>query len=122
MRIIVDENIPLMTANELRSLGHNVMDIRGTDLEGIDDEELWKIVLKEKRLLISTDKGFVRNRHEKHYGILIIRLKQPNRFKIHQKVMKGISLFNEKNWPRMTVVMQDIFHSTWKRKERGLPR
>ena len=57
MRIIVDENIPLMTANELRSLGHNVMDIRGTDLEGIDDEELWKIVLKEKRLLISTDKS-----------------------------------------------------------------
>ena len=122
MRIIVDENIPLMTANELSSLGHNVMDIRGTDLEGIDDEELWKIVLKEKRLLISTDKGFVRNRHEKHYGILIIRLKQPNRLKIHQKVMKGISLFNEKDWPRMTVVMQDIFHSTWKRKERDLPR
>ncbi|MBI4691809.1 MAG: DUF5615 family PIN-like protein [Nitrospirae bacterium] len=65
MRIIVDENIPLMTANELRSLGHNVMDIRGTDLEGTDDKELWKIVLKEKRLLITTDKGFVRNRHEK---------------------------------------------------------
>lgn len=122
MRIIVDENIPLMTANELRFLGHNVMDIRGTDLEGIDDEELWKIVLKEKRLLVSTDKGFVQNRHEKHFGILIIRLKQPNRLKIHQKVMKGISLFNEKDWPRMTVVMQDIFHSTWKRKERGLPR
>lgn len=40
MRIVVDENIPLMTVNELRSLGHNVMDIRGTDLEGIDDEEL----------------------------------------------------------------------------------
>lgn len=119
MRILVDENIPLMTANELCSLGNNVMDIRGTDLEGIDDEELWKIVLKEKRLLISTDKGFVRNRHEKHYGILIIRLKQPNRLKIHRKVMKGISLFNEKDWSRMTVVMQDMFHSTWKRKERG---
>lgn len=118
MRIIVDENIPLMTADELRSLGHDVMDIRGTDLEGIDDEELWKIVLKEKRLLISNDKGFVRNRHEKHYGILIIRLKQPNRLKIHQKVMRGIGLFNEKDWSRMIVVMQDTFHSTWKRKPR----
>lgn len=92
MRIVVDENIPLMTVNELRSLGHNVMDIRGTDLEGIDDEELWKIVLKEKRLLITTDKGFVQNRSEKHFGILIIRLKQPNRMKIHGKVMKGIKL------------------------------
>lgn len=119
MRIVVDENIPLMTVNELRSLGHNVMDIRGTDLEGIDDEELWKIVLKEKRLLITTDKSFVQNRCEKHFGVLIIRLKQPNRMKIHGKVMKGIKLFNEKDWLRMTVVMQDVFHSTWKRKERG---
>lgn len=119
MRIIVDENIPLMTVNELRSLGHDVRDIRGTDLEGIDDEELWKIVLKEKRLLITTDKGFVQNRYGKHYGILIVRLRQPNRLKIHQKVMKGIKLFNEKEWPRVTVVMQDTFHSTWKRKERG---
>ena len=119
MRILVDENIPLMTADEMRSLGHNVMDIRGTNLEGIDDEELWKIILKEKRFLITTDKGFIQNRHEKHFGILIIRLKQPNRLKIHQKVMKGLSLFNEKDWPRMTVVMQDMFHSTWKRKERG---
>lgn len=119
MRIVVDENIPLMTVNELRSLGHNVMDIRGTGLEGIDDEELWKIVLKEKRLLITTDKGFVQNRYEKHFGILIIRLKQPNRMKIHGKVMKGIELFNVKDWLRMAVVMQDVFHSTWKRKERG---
>ncbi len=119
MRIIVDENVPLMTVKELRSLGHDVKDIRGTDLEGIDDEKLWKIVLKEKMLLITTDKGFIQNRHEKHFGILIIRLKQPNRLKIHQKVMKGIGLFNEKDWPRMTVVMQDVFHSAWKRKERG---
>jgi uncharacterized protein with PIN domain len=118
MRVIVDENIPLMTVKELRFLGHDVMDIRGTDIEGIDDEELWNIVQKEKRLFITTDKGFVRNRHEKHYGILIVRLKQPNRLTIHNKVMKGISLFKEKEWHQMTVVMQDTFHSTWKRKGR----
>jgi uncharacterized protein with PIN domain len=119
MRILVDENIPLVTAKELRSLGHDVMDIRGTNLEGIDDEDLWKIVQKEKRLLITTDKGFARNRHEKHHGILIIRLKQPNRLIIHKKVIKGITLFKEKEWPQMTVVIQDTFHSTWKRKGKG---
>jgi len=118
MRILVDENIPLMSVNELRVLGHDVMDIRGTELEGVDDEELWKIILKEKRILITTDKGFVQNRHEKHFGILIIRLKQPRRLTIHQKVMKGLSLFKEKEWLQMTVVMQDMFHSTWKKKER----
>ena len=119
MKICVDENIPFMTVQELMSLGHDVMDIRGTEREGITDKELWEIVQKEKRLLISTDKGFPQNRYEKHYGILIIRLKQPNRLKIHKKVMKGISLFKEEEWPRMTVVMQDMFHRTWKRKERN---
>jgi len=117
MKIFVDENIPLMTVQELLGLGHDVMDIRGTEREGITDKELWGIVQKEKRLLISTDKGFLQNRYEKHYGILIIRLKQPNRLKIHKKVMKGIGLFKEEEWPRITVVMQDMFHRTWKSKE-----
>jgi predicted nuclease of predicted toxin-antitoxin system len=116
VRIIVDENIPLMTVNELRTLGHDVTDIRGTKFEGISDAELWDIVLKEKRLFITTDKGFIQNRYEKHRGVLIVRLKQPNRLKIHQKVLKGINLFTEKEWPLRTVVMQDLFHSAWKRK------
>lgn len=118
MKIFVDENIPFITVQELLSLGHDVMDIRGTEQEGITDKELWKIVQKEKRLLITTDKGFVQNRYEKHHGLLIIRLKQPNRLKIHQKVMKGISLFKEEEWQRMTVVMQDAFHSTWQIKKK----
>lgn len=116
MRIIVDENIPLITVNGLRELGHDVMDIRGTELEGIPDRELWNIVKKEGRLLITTDKGFMQNRYEKHHGILIIRLKQPNRSKINQKALKGITLFSEKEWPLKTVVMQDLFHSVWKNK------
>jgi uncharacterized protein with PIN domain len=102
----------------LRLLGHDVMDIRGTKSEGISDEELWDIVLKKKRLLITTDKGFLQNRYEKHYGILIVRLKQPNRLKIHQKVLKGMSLFKEKEWPLRTVVIKDFFYSTWERKNK----
>jgi hypothetical protein len=30
MKILVDENIPLMTVDRLRELGRDVMDIRGT--------------------------------------------------------------------------------------------
>lgn len=30
MKILVDENIPLITVNELRNLGHEVIDLRGT--------------------------------------------------------------------------------------------
>ena len=37
MKIFVDENIPVMTVRELRKLGHEVMDIRGTKDEGMAD-------------------------------------------------------------------------------------
>ena len=58
MKIFVDENIPLMTVQALRAEGHDVRDICGTPDEGMDDESLWKMIQREGRLLITTDKGF----------------------------------------------------------------
>lgn len=75
MKIFVDENIPLMTVKELRDSGHEVVDIRGTEKEGMADEGIWKVVQKTGCLLVTTDKGFANKRYEKHNGILIIRLK-----------------------------------------------
>ena len=40
MKICVDENIPLVTVVELRNLGHDVLDIRGTTEQGLTDELL----------------------------------------------------------------------------------
>jgi predicted nuclease of predicted toxin-antitoxin system len=117
MKIFVDENIPAMTVRELRRLGHEVMDIRGTENEGMTDDVIWKMVKKDGRLLITTDKGFTQKRHEKHHGILIIRLKQPNSLKIHQKIVKAMSLFKDQDWSGFTVVMHDTFHSIWKAKK-----
>lgn len=92
MKIFVDENIPSMTVRELRNLNYEVTDIRGTANEGMTDDDIWDVVQKDKRLLITTDKGFVQKRMEKHQGILIIRLKQPNRFKM-SKSYKGDESF-----------------------------
>lgn len=55
MRICVDENIPLKTVSQLRNLGHDVLDIRGTPDQGISDELLWKRIQNERRLFITTD-------------------------------------------------------------------
>lgn len=52
MKIFVDENIPLMTVRELRDQRFEVIDIRGTDDQGITDEVLWEKAQKEKCLLI----------------------------------------------------------------------
>ena len=40
MKILVDENIPRMTADRLRELGHDVKDIRGTADQGLADSDL----------------------------------------------------------------------------------
>ena len=47
MKILVDENIPLVTTSELRQMGHDVSDIRGTDDEGMSDELFWKKACNE---------------------------------------------------------------------------
>ncbi len=118
MRTFVDENIPLMTVRELRDQGFDVIDIRGTDDQGITDEVLWQKTQKEKCLLITTDKGFSSYRDEVHYGILIIRLKQPTRLKIHQRVMQAIRRYSEREWSGLMVVMRDAVQSSWKSRSK----
>ena len=114
MKIFVDENIPLETIEALKNMGHDVLDIRGTDKEGIPDEEIWEIVLKEKRLLISTDKGFSQYRDDIHYGVLMICLKKPNRERIHRRIMGALSQFKENEWIGLMVMMKDNVQSIWR--------
>ena len=112
MHILVDENIPRMTADALRALGHDVKDVRGTSDQGISDPDLWRLALAESRALITTDKGFTEYRSGPHHGILIVRLRQPNRQKIHRSVMHVIENFAEEEWPNLLVVVRDTTIST----------
>ena len=114
MKICVDENIPLNTVAALRRLGHNVLDIRGTLQQGISDEVLWALIQQEKRLLITTDKGFVQHRDEPHAGILVVRLRQPNAHKIHERVMQAMEQFTADEWAGLMVVMRDVMQSVWR--------
>ena len=112
MKILVDENIPRMTVNRLRELDHDVRDIRGSTDQGLVDTALWDIAIREGRLLITTDKGFAEYRTVTHNGILIVRLRQPNRLKIHQSVMRALERFGEAEWPGLLVLMRDATMST----------
>lgn len=114
MKILVDENIPATTVAELREQGHDVLDIRGSSDQGVADQQLWGKAVQEQRLLITTDKGFAEHREELHYGLLIIRLKQPSRVKIHQRVLQALRHYAANQWPGLVVVMRDAFQSAWK--------
>ena len=112
MRILVDENIPRMTVDVLRALGNDVKDIRGTLAQGLADPELWRVATTEGRLLITTDKGFGEFRTAPHHGILVVRLRPPNRHKIHHAVMRAIQQFQESAWRNLFVVVRDTTMST----------
>lgn len=116
MKVFVDENIPAITVRTLRDMGYDVLDIRGTDKEGMFDDEIWEKTQKDKRTIITTDKGFTQYRSYPHYGILIIRLKQPNSQKIHERVMKAINQFSSNEWEGLLVVMRDTIQSIWRIK------
>lgn len=117
MNILVDENIPLMTVRALREAGHDVLDIRGTADEGMQDPSLWETAQSSGCLLVTTDKGFTQRRRERHHGLLVVRLRQPNRRKIHERVMRAVGQFSEAEWPGLTVVMRDAVQSVWRAPE-----
>ncbi len=114
MKIFVDENIPLVTVKELILRKYEVIDIRGTDDQGISDEIIWQRAQDLKCLLITTDKGFAIHRDEDHCGVLIIRLKQPSRQKIHQRILQALNRYTPEQWPGLMVVMRDAVQSSWK--------
>lgn len=118
MNILVDENIPWLTIQELRSMGHTVVEIRGTANEGSVDDVLWEIAQREKCLVITTDKGFTEHRGELDSGVLIVRLRQPNRHKIHQRIIRVIKQFKPNEWQGLVVVVRDTVQSVWRSSDK----
>ena len=103
--------------NELRSAGHDVLDLREIPLRGTSDEDLWALAQRQGRIVVSTDKGFGRKRSDEHHGILVVRLRRPNRLRIHERVIQAMERFDPDQWPGLLVVMRDVVLSVWQREE-----
>lgn len=58
MKFFVDENVPKIVSKYLMSLNHEVIDIRGTNKEGIDDFSIFQLSQDNKAIFISTDRDF----------------------------------------------------------------
>jgi len=114
MKILVDENIPMMTVEQLCRMKYDVIDIRGTSEQGITDHLLWDKACREKCILVTTDRGFACYRDRNHYGILIVSLRKPNRHKINQHIIEALKMFSSEQWPGLLVVIRDETMSTWR--------
>ena len=108
MNIFIDENIPKITKEYLISKRYNVADVRNTNQEGIPDSEIWNICQNEKRLLITTDKGFSNYRFDNHFGMIIVLLKKPNKLKINDRIVSEIENHNSMtDWQNKIVIVKD---------------
>lgn len=114
MKILVDESIPLVTVTTLRESGHDVSDLRGTERQALDDEEVWRLALREGRPLITPGKGFFNYRGGAHSGILIVRLRQPNRDRIHRQIIHAMAEIGPHEWKGTMVVVRDRTRSLWR--------
>ena len=82
MIFLLDENFPKSAEQLLIELGHQVIDIRGTEFQGTDDFHLFEIAQQQQAILLTTDRDFYHTvplKYEDHFGVIVIALKQPNR-------------------------------------------
>ena len=89
MKFLLDENFPKSAEKLLIELGHQVIDIRGTELQGVDDFRLFEIAQENEAVLLTTDRDFYHTvplNYSDHHGVSVIALKQPNREAILAKL------------------------------------
>ena len=76
LRLKTDENLPLDVLPLLRAAGHDVQSVYDEQLAGADDPALFAAVQRERRVLVTLDKGFGDLRTYPpgtHAGILVLR-------------------------------------------------
>lgn len=82
LSIKLDEDLPAEIAVLLRDAGHDAVTVVDQGMAGTPDAELWQLIQKENRCLLTADKGFANARDYPpgtHAGIVLLRLSRESR-------------------------------------------
>ena len=107
MKIKLDENLPVRLTEILASLHHQVDTVADENLSGRSDREVWESAQREERFLITQDLDFSDLRRfapGTHYGILLVRLRSPDRRSLSQRVHEIFRFEEVDGWARCFVV------------------
>ncbi len=61
MKFLADEDFPKPLVIKIRNLGYSVKAIQQKNLQGSSDETVASVAIKEKRILLTLDKDFLKN-------------------------------------------------------------
>lgn len=91
MRIKLDEDLPAAMVPLLAALGHEVDTVPAERLGGQDDDVVWRAAQADRRFLVTQDLDFSDARKYApgtHHGLLLVRLPQPGRIALHDRVVR----------------------------------
>jgi len=111
MKIKLDENLPAELVDLLSVRQHDVHTVPGEQLTGRNDDAIFPAAFAENRLLITQDLDFSDIRRFKpgtHPGIVLIRLRDPNRRKLIERMKQMLQEENIETWAACFVVIGDI--------------
>ena len=89
MKIKLDENLPRQLVSRLTSFGHDVQTPHQEGLAGADDSTLCEAAQREGCFLITQDLDFSDIRRfapGTHHGVLLVRLREPSRRALIERV------------------------------------
>lgn len=89
MKVKLDENLPRQLVELLRNLGHDVDTVPEEQIAGRDDNVVWAAAQTAGRFFVTQDLDFSDARTYApgtHHGLLLIRLPQPGRLALAERV------------------------------------
>jgi hypothetical protein len=89
MRIKLDENLPTRLVSVLADLGHDVDTVLTERIAGNDDAVVWHAAQAAHRFLVTQDLDFSDVRRYApgtHHGLLLVRLPEPGRTALFERV------------------------------------
>ncbi len=110
MRLKLDENMPATLAAMLRAKGHDVDTSPGEGLIGRPDLDIWAAAQAAERLLVTQDLDFGDIRRftpGTHHGLLLVRLREPSRVRLADRVIQVFVLPEAATWAGCLVVVTD---------------
>ena len=110
MKIKLDENLPVRLAMALSDLGHEVDTVPSEGLTGQDDATVWKTTQTAGSFFVTQDLDFSDLRDFRpghHAGILLLRLNQPGRNALHERVCWLFRNERVQDWKGCFVIASD---------------
>lgn len=102
--------MPLQLALYLSELGHDVETVPQEGLAGTEDPVVWAAAQNERRFFITQDLDFsdiTRFASSHHAGLLIVRLRTPNRRALVQRICELFQMDDTESWTGCFVIVTE---------------